>query len=113
MKGFLFIILVVFIVCQPKSFLDCSKEEQIEREKMMKQRLIDCINKYGSEELKEFVKKNEDDLKRALGYNANSFSKADKAVIRDCRQKIIEERHEEMKKGNDMNQNVFMYNTGS
>ena len=98
MKGLLFIILIAFILCHPKSFDDASKEEKIERHKIMKQRLIDCINENGSEELKEFVKKNEKSLRKAIGDNNKVLSKEDKAVIRDCRQKIIEERHQEMQK---------------
>ena len=46
----------MFIACDPQSFLHASKEERIERQKMMKARLIKCINENASEEFKKFVK---------------------------------------------------------
>ena len=99
MKGFLFILLIAFIVCNPKkSFAHASKEEKIERQKMMKERLIKCIYENGSEELIEFVKKNEKELRKAIGANKDTLKKEDLRTIRDCKLKNVRERHEEMKK---------------
>ena len=98
MKSFLFILLIVFIACDPQSFLYASKEERIERQKMMKARLIKCINENASEEFKNFVKIHEVNFRQAIAENKDKISKEDKKILRECRQKIIQERNEERQK---------------
>ena len=98
MKSFLFLILFIFITCGPKSFLNASKEERIERQKMIKARLIKCINENASEEFKEFIKIHEANFRKAIAQNKDNISKEDKRVLRECRQKIIQERNEERQK---------------
>ena len=98
MKSFLFIILIMFIACDPQSFLHASKEERIERQKMMKARLIKCINENASEDFKEFVKIHEVNFRQAIAENKDNISKEDKKILRECRQKIIQERNEERQK---------------
>ena len=98
MKSFLFILLIVFIACDPQSFLYASKEERIERQKMMKARLIKCINENASEEFKKFVKIHEVNFRKAIAENKDKISKEDKKILRECRQKIIQERNEERQK---------------
>ena len=95
MKSFLFLILIIFITCDPQSFLYASKEQKIERQKMIKSRLIKCIMENASEEFKEFTKINEENFRKAFNENRHTISKEDKRVVRECRQKIIQQRNEE------------------
>ena len=97
MRGFLIILLFAFIICQPNSFIHASKEERLERQKIMKAKLIKCINENGDDVLKEFIKNNENELRKAFAMNKDKLTQEEKKVIRECRKKIIEERHEEMK----------------
>ena len=98
MKAILFLILIAFIICQPNSFMHASKEERLERQKIVKAKLIQCINENASEEFKEFVQKNIDNFRKAFAENRENISKEDKRVVRECRLKIIKERNEERNK---------------
>ena len=98
MKAILFLILIIFIVCEPNSYLLATKEEIIERQKIMKSKLIKCINENASEEFKEFVKKNEQTFRKSFSMNKDIINIEDKRVVRECRKKIIEERMKERKK---------------
>ncbi len=63
----------------------------------MKAKLIKFINENGDDVLKEFIKNNENELRKAFAMNKDKLTQEEKKVIRECRKKIIEERHEEMK----------------
>ena len=100
MKTILFLILFIFITCQPNSYWHASEEERIERQKIVKAKLIQCINENASEEFKQFVQENLENFRRAFAMNKEKISKEDKKVVRECRQKIILQRNEERKKEN-------------
>ena len=88
MKVILFILLLSLIICDPDSFIYASKEEKINREKMMKEKLLECIYENASEEFKLFVKENEANLRKAILNNRENIKKEDKLVMRDCKEKI-------------------------
>ena len=98
MRAILFLILIIFIICEPNSYLHATKEEMIERQKIIKAKLIKCINENASEEFKEFVKKNEETFRKSFSMNKDKISIEDKRVVRECRRKIIEERIKEREK---------------
>ena len=98
MRAILFLVLFMFILCQPKSYLHATKEERIERQKIMKERLLKCIYENAREEFKKFVKENEETFRYSYSKNKDNISIEDKRVVRECRRKIIEERNEERKK---------------
>ena len=101
MKTILFLILLIFITCEPDSYLYASKEERIERQKQVKAKLIKCIKENASPEFIEFVNENEAELRKAIAMNKDKLKKEDLLVIRKCRLNLIKAKNnKEIKKEN-------------
>ena len=89
MKSFLLLILIIAISCQPSVLL--SKEERMNRQKVMKEKFIQCLKENGSKKLIEFVEQNESNLRYAIAKNKKELSKDDKIVVKNCKIKLSRE----------------------
>ncbi len=86
MKVFLLLILLITTSCQPSLLI--SKEERIQRQKEMKEKLIKCIKENASNEFIEFVNENEANFRYALAKHKKEISKSDLLVVRHCRENL-------------------------
>ena len=103
MKIIIFLILIIFIICDPDSYLYASKEERIERQKQVKAKLIKCIKENATPEFIKFVNENEAELRKAIAMNKDKLKKEDLLVIRKCRLDLIKAKNnEEIKKENSL-----------
>ena len=86
MKSILLLILVIAISCQPSVLL--SKEERMNRQKVMKEKFIQCLKENGSKKFIEFVEQNESNLRYAIAKNKKQISLEDKLLVRECKEKL-------------------------
>ena len=98
MKSILFLLLIIFINCDPSSYLYASKEERIERQKQVKAKLIKCIKENARPEFIKFVNENEAELRKAIAMNKDKLEKEDLLVVRKCRLDLIKKKNSEEKK---------------
>ena len=84
MKGFLFLILFIAIVCQPSLLI--SKEERIARQKEMKELFIKCLKEKASKEFVEAMNQNIPNLRMYIMQNKGTISIEDKKAIRYLQQ---------------------------
>ena len=97
MKSILLLILVIAISCQPSVLL--SKEERMNRQKVMKEKFIQCLKENGSKKFIEFVEQNESNLRYAIAKNKKELSKDDKIVVKNCKSRKKKPPKEPIPKG--------------
>ena len=90
MKYTLIVLLFAVIVCSPigANFKESLKERRLKR----REKIIECINKEGSEHLKQLLNENKDlKLGKILSQNKNTISVEDRKIFFSCRKKVISE----------------------
>ena len=86
MRGFLLLILLFVISCQPSLLI--SKEERMNRQKAMKEKFIKCLKENASKDFIEFIEKNESNLRYAIAKNKKELNKEDLLVVRNCKNEL-------------------------
>ena len=98
MRTFLFLVLFALIACEG-SYLKASKEEQIQRQKKVKAKILECIynSEKASQDFKEKVKQNEAEFRKFMFDEKDEIKLEDRLVVRECRKKIREQMQAEKK----------------
>ena len=90
MKYILIVLLFAVIVCTPLegNIKERLKERRIKR----REKIIECINKEGSENLKKLLNENKDlKLGKILRKNKDNITPEDRKIFFKCRKKVISE----------------------
>ena len=89
MKDILCLVLISLILCSPNS-KNYNTEEQIKKRQEQKEKLLECLNEYGSENFVKLINKNENvKLGDILRKHRVSITSQDKEAIKECRRQIL------------------------
>ena len=97
MKSFLILILFISIACEP-SILNAPKDQRLKIQKRIKEKLIKCIDENASQDFKNYINRNEEELRLSNYMKKEKINKEDKKVIKECRKKAFKKLNEEIKK---------------
>ena len=88
-KVTLCLVIISFIFCSPIS-KNYNTKEQIKKRQEQKEKLLECLNEYGSENFVKLINGNENvKLGDILRKHRVSVTRQDKEAIKECRRQIL------------------------